>query len=348
MHRSALLRTVLAVALTCIGLNIVWILWNRDQIGGWKYRYRSSYIHVTMFNADLEKGVDKINNHEIPDRSNVFKTRQRVVSHHCQFESKTMFQWQNASWRPDVKKYSHIYIDDEHKFLYCKVPKVACSNMLRLMVGLRGINDSFNLRPADFWPKSTALLGRLSLVPLEEVRQKLQHYTKFLIVRDPFERLYSAYRNKLGPKGQPQFFKSYGRPILKKFHRDWTPEKIKAGQGVLFHEFLQSVLDGAENEHWKNYHDLCFPCEINYNIIGKFETLEEDVNYFLKQVGGDAITWPSRNSRYKMLPTSEVMREGFKNVTFDLAAKIAKLYRNDFGYFGYSPQTTFKLLSDQE
>jgi chondroitin 4-sulfotransferase 11 len=238
-------------------------------------------------------------------------------------------------------------VDDEHEILYCKVPKVACMNMMRLMLGLRGEKDTFNMPPAELWPKSKHLL-RLLRVPLNEAKRKLRHYTKFMIVRDPFERLYSAYRNKLSSKGKRTFFEAYGEKILRKLHPDWTNETIKKGQGVQFHEFLQFVLDGARNEHWDRFHDLCWPCEINYNIIAKFETLEEDMNYFLGYIGADKhMKWPSRNTKYKEKPTSEVMREGFRNVTFDLAAGITKLYRKDFGSFDYSPQTTFDLLSDE-
>uniref|UniRef100_A0A0E9VEE5 Carbohydrate sulfotransferase n=1 Tax=Anguilla anguilla TaxID=7936 RepID=A0A0E9VEE5_ANGAN len=37
--------------------------------------------------------------------------------------------------------------------------------------------------------------------------------------------------------------------------------------------------------HWETVNRLCFPCFITYDFIGKFETLEQDANYFLSLVG---------------------------------------------------------------
>ena len=37
------------------------------------------------------------------------------------------------------------------------------------------------------------------------------------------------------------------------------------------------------NEHWRPYNAICLYCDINYNVIGRVETFEEDVRYiFLK------------------------------------------------------------------
>jgi hypothetical protein len=43
------------------------------------------------------------------------------------------------------------------------------------------------------------------------------------------------------------------------------------------------------NEHWALYASLCQPCLISYDFVGKYETLDDDIDYImhdLGQVGG--------------------------------------------------------------
>ncbi|XP_071950848.1 carbohydrate sulfotransferase 11-like [Antedon mediterranea] len=42
-----------------------------------------------------------------------------------------------------------------------------------------------------------------------------------------------------------------------------------------------------KNIHWRNMHQICFPCDIKYDIIGRFEHIEDDSNYILRLVGSD-------------------------------------------------------------
>ena len=43
------------------------------------------------------------------------------------------------------------------------------------------------------------------------------------------------------------------------------------------------------NEHWLSVHDICNPCAINYDIIGHYETLNEDTNHILNWIGASDI-----------------------------------------------------------
>lgn len=64
---------------------------------------------------------------------------------------------------------------------------------------------------------STGVFRRLANYTTEEVEQKLSTYNKLIVVRHPFERLLSAYRNKLESKhnSSSYFQERFGKRIVK-------------------------------------------------------------------------------------------------------------------------------------
>jgi hypothetical protein len=73
--------------------------------------------------------------------------------------------------------------------------------------------------PADL-AHSSATFKRLSNYTMSEIEKKLLAYNKLIVVRHPFERLLSAYRNKFEAKNEKSsmYFQSrFGRKIIKVF-----------------------------------------------------------------------------------------------------------------------------------
>ena len=99
----------------------------------------------------------------------------------------------------------------------------------------------------------------------------------FSTVRHPFERIVSAYQDKIvdgtsTPKGK------YTKSLKKEYG------------GVSFVDFTTMILDDSEkkcqklnnchmNGHWKPFISRCWYCDIPYTIIVKAETLAEDQKY---------------------------------------------------------------------
>ena len=191
--------------------------------------------------------------------------------------------------------FQHIIVDDEHRLLYCYIPKVACSNWKRVFQVLYGEYQNVE----EILKLDHNKLKLLSDYPPNEIEHKLHSYFKFLFVREPVDRLRSAYENKF--HHDVDFQRQYGRQIVFKYRKD--PPKDSLGDDVTLEEFLQYFVDQPMelmNEHWRSYESLCQPCHIKYNFIGKFEHLMFEAPYLLETLGlQNKVHFPKQQRYYQ-------------------------------------------------
>ena len=96
----------------------------------------------------------------------------------------------------------------------------------------------------------------------------------FSVVRHPFERLVSAYQNKVADQ-----------------HNSTRGNYLKSHYGaVSFAIFAKMILDQSEkncpqmnncklDEHWKPFISRRAYCDVSYSIIARVETMDEDQKY---------------------------------------------------------------------
>ncbi|XP_044763485.1 carbohydrate sulfotransferase 11 isoform X1 [Coccinella septempunctata] len=238
----------------------------------------------------------------------------------------------------------HILVDQKHKFLYCYVPKVACTNWKRVMMVLTGSSNVTNLLeiPSNEAHSENSTL-RLSQFPFKEATEYLKTYTTFMMVRHPMERLLSAFRNKFeGNLTSSKYFqRRYGRRIIKKYrllgsknYRKQEQSRRPLGSDVTLNEFVQYLINEGlkSNEHWTSIYDLCHPCKINYTFIGKYEHLTEDTESILSIIKAPPVKFPMTNSAH----TKSKVREYFQMLPLKYMHSLYTLYRNDFLLFDYN------------
>ncbi|KAM8879541.1 carbohydrate sulfotransferase 12-like [Spinachia spinachia] len=263
------------------------------------------------------------------------------------------------------RELDHLIVDDTHQIIYCYVPKVACTNWKRVMVVLSQSlispssgkpytdpeavppdlvhNSSLHLTFAKFWRHYGSLSRHLMAL-------KLQHYTKFLFVRDPFVRLISAFRNKF-ERPNEDFYKQFGSVMLRRFGNasgglpETAAEAFAAGIKPTFQQFITYLLDpeteseSVFNEHWRQVYRLCHPCQVKYDFIGQLETLETDAQRLLKLLEVDGLLRFPSGARNRTAASWE--RDWFAQIPVTMRRELYELYEPDFEMFGYpKPDST--------
>ena len=162
----------------------------------------------------------------------------------------------------------------------------------------------------------------------------------FSFVRHPFERLVSAYKDKVLSNDGHYFKYSFRNAAALRWYQN----------NKSFPAFVDLVLNGYKgirvpNVHWSPITPHCKYCEIEYDVIGRIETFREDVQYIVV-----------KNNLQNVLPLekSAVAMNSKKTVstysTHDYLSQLSKakidslykFYQLDFELFGYDVTSYFK------
>lgn len=176
---------------------------------------------------------------------------------------------------------------------------------------------------------------------------RLNTYFKFLIVRDPFERLISAFKDKFvkNPRFEPWYKHDIAPAIIRKYRKSHRYSDTTAS-GLHFEDFVRYLGDaegrrrvdrqfGEHIIHWVTYAELCAPCEIHYSVIGHHETLEQDAPYILKAAGIEQVVSypaiPPGITRYNRTKVESY----FSGISKRDIRRLYTRYQGDFYLFGY-------------
>ena len=195
---------------------------------------------------------------------------------------------------------------------------------------------------------------------IKQLQEALPESLSFLIVREPFERLLSAYRNKI--EGLPhRFYREIGREIIAKYRKKNSPRNLKpTSPGPTFSEFVNYITDTAGSlritkfdEHWAPYYSFCTPCQVNFTVIAKLETLTRDQEYIIRRAGLENILMLSRNKdRPKMIlnkardgkNTNDLIKKYYGQLTEQQLQKLCDIYGIDFEMFGYNITKYYEII----
>jgi len=112
---------------------------------------------------------------------------------------------------------------------------------------------------------------------------------------------------------------------------------------VTLTEFAQYVIHDWSNateldRHWRAQHEICNPCFLKYDFIGRFENLKQDADHILATLaasGGPNITFPFLNAFNKTVPSVQQLKTFYAKVPSEILRKLVRIYKLDYELFGY-------------
>ena len=232
----------------------------------------------------------------------------------------------------------HLLVNKEHKVIFCFIPKISCTNMQSIFAVMDGLYPSVEEVNA---PKVYKQVVRLSNKTFTEKQREymLKNFYKFMIVRDPFERLVSGYRDKFQHKNSIKFWAPLGKRIIKKYRYNNTNSKtVITGLDVNFTEYVRYLIDNppwAVNEHWVPYKDLCRPCEVKYNFIGSIENLNRDVTHAMRQIHANETKYHVMRTSAALTKTKRKTANFLKELSRKYFDQLLAAYKTDHELFGY-------------
>ena len=202
-------------------------------------------------------------------------------------------------------------------------------------------------------------------------QEKRLTWTRFITVRHPLDRLYAIWkdnfcvyaknRDNQDLMSEEDILKaiyhdrhvgSIGKYIssIKTYETDASLHDKKEHQRVSFSAWMKWIAF-EENAHisdriWAPVYDLCAPCDVNYDMILKFESLEQDeVSIVNRLEAGETLGTLFDEHRfdvgskqgYKNIEEGGSWVDVYKNSHIDSGTiqKIRQLYKYDFDLFGY-------------
>ncbi|XP_045199232.2 carbohydrate sulfotransferase 11-like [Mercenaria mercenaria] len=251
-------------------------------------------------------------------------------------------------------RFKHILVDDKNKAMFCYVPKVACTYLLRIFLSLNDNNNVSN--PILLKGKDVHILKKkltnLDRYSKPEIEYRINHYKNIIFVREPLERVFSAFRNKFILTNDPRFI-DYVSSKIKSISRNISSKMSPDKGGVNFTEFVQYLLhwrtiEEGYNEHWDSVSNLCHPCLVKYNFIGKYESFKKDVAALLKLLSiEDRVKFQKREEYYKHVPSADMMSKYFKTLPQELFEDLRHIYIQDYLLFNYKIPSIEHILKRQ-
>ncbi|XP_047486626.1 carbohydrate sulfotransferase 10-like isoform X2 [Penaeus chinensis] len=257
---------------------------------------------------------------------------------------------------------SHFYLARSASTLTCPINKAGSTSIVAGLMEAEG--NSLPTMEDD----SLSVHGAAAVLrPQTEAEFNFtkKYFFKFLLVRHPFERLLSAYRDKVERANHwslVQFRKHILSSLSSKQieigtesttseeENDAAREANEPNEEIpSFSDFLEYILmpnmtDADFSSHWAPYWQWCSPCALNYTAIATLETAGSDLEYIWRRVGlrSSEKPWRNRNG-LSLSPKPSVLSRYYQQLSPSLIRRVYQEYSRDFKLFQYDVRDVFRL-----
>lgn len=241
------------------------------------------------------------------------KLRAQIVQKRCKtFVKENNIQFDHNK-RNKYDKDAHM-ISQRYNLSLCYNCKVASTNTKRIIYAL---DNEFTGDINTIKKSAARAYSKTCKKPFKEMFiSGVNRTVSVMFVREPIERLLSAYRDR---RSYPEYFKS---------------------DSFTFKEYLKRVLDDEiedMNRHVYPYFEKCRPCEIQYDFVVLQKNFNEDMDVILKQINAyGKIGIPERKKTgYSTSDSEKLVKKYFKKVPNEIIHQLWEKYYKDYYIFGF-------------
>ncbi len=236
---------------------------------------------------------------------------------------------------------------ERFRFFYKETPKCGSTTLIHRILQMHGINPGIN--PRRFLRKHSGSLlshglsyGSLSDASDEFYADLNRNFFSFSVVRNPYDRTWSNYCNKLNRYAANYASAAYVAGKCKQLlmgPKAWGRANEASrciARYLSYGEFVRGLVrHGVQfDSHYWTLCDLLLPGRIDYDLVLKLETLENDLaslDQHLKQLGVEYVRteWLGRLNESRSARSEASADQETQNL-------VHQIYQNDFEAFGYA------------
>jgi len=261
-----------------------------------------------------------------------------------------------------------LTLAEEEGLAWCRVGKVGTTAWSILFLLLRDVPPHQIAEAVTDLTAHDLLKQKFPSRPSERMHMvRGEHgvdYFKFMVVRHPFVRIVSAFRDKLEALAEHNV----------RYHMKDAPRMTSrrtfnssVADSPTFPEFVDYLIRTPPNlmdKHWAPYSKVCLPCNISYSAILRLETIQQDADWLFPRLGLEKLRAPweevaggmAGGVKVQGKPAGEGVRvhggpggEGgessasviekyFSQVEKSVIVRLYDKYAVDFRMFGYDSQ----------
>ena len=232
-----------------------------------------------------------------------------------------------------------MYYGGDGSYLYQPIPKNACTTIKTLLLQLEGLPVDQNV-----WRRHQKEYNRFPGTHHLTVREQLDIFEgrtntfKFVIVRNPYAQLASAYCDKI--RSNPAAY------MIRNIRRSAAEQRIALSDPMTFAQFVsvvsrQSLTD--MNPHYRpQYYEGRFAI-VKYDFVGRMEAFPHDLKYALERIEAPESIIALVNERNNAAGTS---LEIWETVSLELQRLFLSTFEVDFDVLQYPHHLPRRYIPD--
>lgn len=200
-----------------------------------------------------------------------------------------------------------IMLQESRNLAFCLVPESACSMFKFHVLHAQGlISDEVLYHKGKNHPNVTQLVHKTLLNRLDSSQwtDVMRGCFKFMMFRNPLERLFRAYKNKMSEAKTKQIEHESERDIRDEFfiedkrniifqssphdYHKWKAANESYRVNITFSVFIDYWLNSESLTLHTRFNPvirLCKPCLVRYDYYGNFKSFKEDAKMLMERIG---------------------------------------------------------------